>query len=105
MDIVYEREEEVEVNGKKYKVLYQFKKLPKEEEELRTKRLVSIFSRALRRAQYEEYLKSKRPLIKGRDLILAVGRVKKMKEDQQDEDIQIKAAKFYNMPSEIPHLL
>ena len=37
MDIVYEREEEVEVNGKKYKVLYQFKKLPKEEEELRTK--------------------------------------------------------------------
>ena len=60
MDIVYEREEEVEVNGKKYKVLYQFKKLPKEEEELRTKRLVSIFSRALRRAQYEEYLKSKK---------------------------------------------
>ena len=46
-------------SGKRYRVTYQFKRISEEEEKLRTRQVISIFYKALRRKQAENYLRDR----------------------------------------------
>lgn len=46
-------------SGKRYRVTYQFKRISEEEEKLRAHRIISIFYKALKRKQVENYLRER----------------------------------------------